>query len=211
MGLAAVWALFWTLPEEDRPASVREQKETLTVALTFDDGPHPVYTERLLDGLKERGVPATFFVIGKNAAECPELVRRMAEEGHLVGNHTYHHVQLSQCSVKGALEEICSTNELLEEITGEPTEYIRPPFGSWKGELSDEVSMTEVLWDIDPLDWKVQNPATVANHILMKVKNNQIILLHDVYESSVEAAFQVIDELQARGYEFVTADELVVD
>lgn len=204
-------AVFYFWQGRERPASVETDSEELTVALTFDDGPHPAYTSRLLDGLKERGVKATFFLIGKSAEKYPELVQRMAEEGHLIGNHTYSHVQLSKCSVTGAMEEVVKTNTLLEDLTGERMEYIRPPFGCWNNHLTDRLDMTEVLWDVDPLDWKVQNTATVVNHILMNVKNNQIILLHDVYDTSEEAAFQEIDALQARGYRFVTVDELLVD
>lgn len=181
------------------------------VALTFDDGPHPVYTEQLLDGLKERGIKATFFLIGSNAEGHEEIVARMAEEGHLIGSHTYSHVQLTKISSEKACEEIEKTNALLKEASGQDIVYVRPPFGSWPEDLSCLLNMKVVLWSVDPLDWKVQNTERVVQSIVTKAKDGDIILLHDVYKTSVEAALQVIDALTEKGYEFVRVDELLLD
>ena len=105
-------------------------------ALTFDDGPSPLHTERLLDGLKERGVVATFFVTGENAQSCPDLIRREKADGHLIGNHSYHHVQLNKLSIEEATGEIAKRqNRLIREWTGEAPVYIRPPYGAWSQEL----------------------------------------------------------------------------
>ena len=109
------------------------------IALTFDDGPHPYYTEQLLDGLKEREVRATFFVMGKNVEQYPELVERMSEEGHLVGNHTYSHMQLSQSNEDAFREELVKTNEMIEKLTGQEVQYVRPPYGPstlWTGAVT---------------------------------------------------------------------------
>lgn len=122
------------------------------IALTFDDGPHEFYTEQVLDGLKQRGVHATFFIMGQNAQEHPEIVKRMAEEGHLIGNHTYHHVQLTDANAEEFEREIVSTNEVLEQITGTEINYIRPPFGSWDKKYEDELDMFPVLWDIEAVE-----------------------------------------------------------
>lgn len=181
------------------------------VALTFDDGPSKHWTEGLLDGLKERNVKATFFLIGANAKANPTLVERMVKEGHLIGNHTYSHVQLTTISHEAACEEIQEANAVLSEAVGGVIHYIRPPFGSWQDGLDNLVDMQVVLWDVDPQDWKVQNTSHIVEKVLSQVKDGDIILLHDVYRESVEAALQIIDELKARGYEFVRVDELLLD
>ena len=181
------------------------------VALTFDDGPHPVCTAELLDGLKARGVRATFFVIGENAKSEPQLVARAAAEGHRIGNHTYSHVRLTDCSEEASLGEVSRTNELLYEITGSVTEYIRPPFGLWSRLLEESFPLRVVLWDVDPMDWKHRDADYIVREVLSAVEDGSIILLHDIYETSVEAALRIVDRLQAEGYVFVTVDELFPD
>lgn len=192
--------------------SAREaDEEPKIVALTFDDGPHPVYTRKLLDGLRERGVRASFFLIGKNIDGNEALVLRMKEDGHLIGNHSQEHAQLTKEDVRTACEQINSTNRKIFEITGAMPSCIRPPFGSWSDELDSCVSMPVVLWDIDTLDWKTKDTDRIVQHVLKNVENGSIILMHDVYETSVEAALEIVDLLQQRGYTFVTADELMID
>lgn len=179
------------------------------IALTFDDGPS-IYTEELLDGLKARGVKATFFVIGESAEVYPEIVTREAAEGHIVGNHTYHHVEITKLSVAAAREEIEKTNNILEKLTQKKTEYVRPPFGVWEDELED-LEMMSVMWTIDPLDWTTKNTNEIVNKVVTKAKENDIILLHDCYKSSVQAALRIIDILQSEGFEFVTVDQLFIE
>ena len=191
--------------------AVSLQGSSPVVALTFDDGPSKHWTEGLLDGLKERNVKATFFLIGANAEANPTLVERMVREGHLIGNHTYSHVQLTTISHEAAYREIDEANEVLSAAVGEGIHYIRPPFGSWQEGLDSLVDMQVVLWDVDPQDWKVQNTDRIVDNVLKDVKDGDIVLLHDVYRESVEAALQIIDELQERGYEFVRVDELLLD
>lgn len=181
------------------------------IALTFDDGPHPVYTRKLLDGLKERNVHATFFLMGKHADENPELVRQMVEDGHLVGNHTYNHVELTKLSDIKACRELKQTNEAIFKASGMVAEYIRPPFGAWRKSLDDCVDMTTVFWNIDPLDWKIQNKGSVVNRVMKYAAPDKIILLHDIFSSSVDAALEIVDKLQADGYTFVTVEELILD
>lgn len=185
--------------------------ENVEIALTFDDGPHPVWTEKLLDGLKDRGIRATFFVIGKSAQEHPELIQRMVEEGNQVGNHTYSHIQLTACSESDALNEIRKTQEVIYQASGISAHYIRPPFGSWNETLQEETSLEAVLWDVDPYDWKVQNTDAVVKSILQQTEDGSIILLHDVYETSVEAALKVADIFLERGYRFCTVDEIMIE
>lgn len=179
------------------------------IALTFDDGPS-IYTESLLDGLKERGVQVTFFVIGKSAEEYPEIVEREAKEGHIVGNHTYNHVEITKLNVEEAREEIEKTNEILGNLTQKRIEYVRPPFGIWEEEL-DDLDMLSVMWSIDTLDWTTKNADEIVNKVVTQAEENDIILMHDCYESSVQAALRIIDLLQAEGFRFVTVDELLID
>ena len=193
-------------------SSIRAEKTIAAkVALTFDDGPHPVYTPELLDGLKERGVCATFFVVGENIRGNDEKLRRMDAEGHLIGNHTYKHVKLSDLDSARACAEVEKTNALICEVTGKEPEFIRPPFGEWKKVMECSFEMIPVLWDVDPLDWTTKNTALVVERVLKDTKPGNIILLHDYYQSSVDAALEIVDTLTQRGYEFVTVDELILE
>lgn len=193
-------------------SSIRAEKTiTAKVALTFDDGPHPVYTPQLLDGLKERGVHVTFFVVGKNILGNEALLKRMETEGHLIGNHTYSHVKLSELDIARACAEVEKTNALICEVTGKEPEFIRPPFGEWKKAMECSFEMIPVLWDVDPLDWTTKNTALVVERVLKDTKQGDIILLHDYYQSSVDAALEIVDALTERGYKFVTVDELILE
>lgn len=140
-----------------------------------------------MDGLKERGVKATFFLIGENADKNPEIVKRMAEEGHLIGNHTYHHVELIKVSENEARLELADTSAVIVRITGKEPEYMRPPFGTWQRKLEQDIQMLPVLWTIDPLDWTTENQDEIVNKVVTEAEENDIILLHDCYKSSVEA------------------------
>lgn len=181
------------------------------VAITFDDGPNSDYTEMLLEGLKERGVKATFFLLGKEVEKYPDIVAEIYADGHLIGTHSYDHVNLKNLSDAAAIEQVDKTNVAIHKITGDYPEYIRPPFGCWKCNLDYETKMIEVLWDVDPLDWKTSNSDVIAKRVISKVEENDIVLLHDASESSVKAAFKIIDELEKEGYEFVTVDEILFD
>lgn len=194
-----------------RAAETPQEDMKPKIALTFDDGPHPVYTQELLDGLKERGIKATFFVVGKNIEGHEDVIKRMDEEGHLIGNHTYDHVKITGLSKEKACEQIRKTSERVRKITGKDTEFIRPPFGAWDKTLDCGFQMFPVLWTIDPLDWTTKNVDTVVRKVLDEAGENDVILLHDSYESSVKAALQIVDALLEQGYEFVTVDELILE
>ena len=180
------------------------------IALTFDDGPHPIYTPELLEGLKERGVVATFFVTGANATLYPELIERMQADGHVVGNHTYHHVQLSSVGEKIFIQELQETNRVLEGILEEEVVYVRPPFGDWTKAVEQEINMLPVLWDIDPLDWCSGNAGQIVKKVVDNAEDNSIILMHDEYATSIKAAFEIVDKLKDYGYEFVTVDQILL-
>ena len=181
------------------------------IALTFDDGPSPVCTPQLLDGLKKRDVKVTFFVTGQNVESYPDIVKRASDEGHLIGNHTFHHVQLTAANSDDFKKEIISTNDIIQEVTGKETSFIRPPYGSWDKKYEKELNMFPVLWDVDPLDWCSTNVDKIVRSVLAGTKENSIILMHDSYDSTVTAALQVVDILKAEGYEFVTVDEILFD
>lgn len=194
-------SVFGALSDEEHPK----------IALTFDDGPHPVYTEELLDGLKKRKVMATFFLIGNNIEGNEAVVKRMAEEGHLIGSHTYNHVQLNKLSESKAKEEILKGCNKIYETTGVCPSFVRPPFGEWKKNLDFYVTMLPVFWNVDSLDWKLQNTEKIVKRVVKDVKEGDIILMHDIFETSVQAAFQIIDTLEKENYEFVTVDELLLE
>ena len=199
--------------EIQQKESVEESgvKEKPSIAITFDDGPSDRYTGRLLDGLKERNVKASFFLIGENAEENSELVERIYKEGHLIGNHTYSHVQMTHLSEEEAVGEIEMTDQVISAITGEHVAYMRPPFGAWQRELEVKMEVLPVLWSVDPLDWTTENVDEIVSKVVTEAEEGDIILLHDCYASSVEAALRIVDFLQKEGYEFVTVDRLLLD
>jgi len=192
-------------------ASEPKQEETKKVALTFDDGPHPLYTEPLLDGLKERGVVATFFITGGRAETYPEIVKRIHDEGHLIGNHTYSHIQLSKNNLEEFARELSLTSQIIADITGQETLFVRPPYGLWDIRLETELNMFPVMWTVDPRDWARSNVSGIVNDVVKKIKPNDIILLHDDYNSSYKAALIIIDRLLEQGYEFVTVEEILLN
>lgn len=198
-----------TIASSNSTDGLNLQREEKEIALTFDDGPHPYYTEQLLDGLKDRGVNVTFFVTGEHAKLHPDIIKRMQEEGHLIGNHTYSHLQLTKNNRVKFQQELIDTNKVICDITGEVPSYVRPPYGSWDKSFEKELNMIPVLWTVDPLDWCSDNVACITSNVLDKVEENDIILMHDYYESSVTAALKIVDELRAEGYVFVTVDEIL--
>lgn len=187
------------------------EPETRKIALTFDDGPHPVYTEEMLKVLEQEQVPATFFLLGENAEQYGEQVRMIAEQGHLIGNHTWRHVQVTSLPKEEAEEEILAVSSLMEKLTGNGTSYVRPPFGIWDPELEEELDMIPVLWTIDTLDWTTQNVDWIVEKTVQDAGENDIILMHDSYESTVQAAERIIRRLKAEGFEFVTVDQVIMD
>lgn len=187
------------------------EESTKKIALTFDDGPHPYYTEQLLDGLKERNVKVTFFVTGEHAALHPDVIERIHKEGHLIGNHTYSHIQLKSDNRDVFKEELKETEKVLEEITGEEIVYVRPPYGTWDKALETELDMIPVLWTIDTLDWCSKDPASVVRKVINSAEENDIILMHDYYDTTVTAALNIVDALQKEGYTFVTVEEILFD
>ena len=221
--MAVVW--IWAAKKDDRAGAepeemipvehlvLPEEKKTekKRIALTFDDGPHPIYTPQMLELLKEEQVPATFFLLGENVELYGDVVKEIAKEGHLIGNHTYHHVQITSLSLEEACREIQETSDLIEELTGTGTEYVRPPFGTWNEELEERLNLIPVMWSIDTKDWTTQNVDWIVRETVKHAEDHDIILMHDSYQSTVDAVKRVIEQLEAEGFEFVTVDEIIMD
>lgn len=204
-------------PSAETSAGTTAEKNTGTsaekkqIALTFDDGPNPHYTQTLLEGLKKRGVKASFFVLGSEVEKFPDILESVHADGHLIGVHSYEHVNFGQIGDEAAQRQIEKTQEAIHDVTGEYAGFIRPPYGCWKDSLDEKVDMIEVLWDVDPMDWATADADAVVQRILENTEEGSIILLHDASASSVQAAFTVIDALTKQGYEFVTVDELLLE
>ena len=183
------------------------------VALTFDDGPNASSTPILLDGLKERKVRATFFLIGENIekGENEKIVKRMYEEGHLIGNHTYTHCNLSKLETGEAKKELEQTDTVIEKITGKQPAFARAPYGELPVDSEQDLSRMYIGWTVDPLDWMTEDAGAVVKTVVEEINPGDIILLHDCYPSSVQAAIRIVDLLQGKGYEFVTVDHLIMD
>ncbi len=196
---------------EKKAEGAEEETESQqpTVAITFDDGPIPGCTDALLEGLRERGVCVTFFLLGVNIDGNEELVREMAAEGHLLGTHTQNHVNLPLLPLDEAIEQVTLTADKIESLTGQEVEYVRPPYGEWNDSLEKNIRQIPVGWSVDSRDWALQNTKAITDRVMDEVEDGDIILLHDCYDTSVEAAFRIIDELKARGFRLVTVDQLV--
>ena len=199
--------IWGSLDEETRIAIADGVKY---IALTFDDGPRSETTATLLDGLKERGVQATFFVIGTQVAcnDHADLLKRMRDEGHQIGNHTYSHERLIDATEGVVIEEIQKNEIILKNLLGEGEYWLRPPYGLIDSTRAALVKTPMIYWSLDPEDWKWLNTKKVVALVLSQVQAGDIILLHDFYPSSVAAALEIIDRLQPEGYVFVTVQEL---
>lgn len=177
-------------------------------AITFDDGPSASQTPRLLDGLKERGAKATFFVLGQNAQNNLDVIERAYNEGHEIASHTWSHYDLTGLSNAGVQDEIQSTARLLDKVCGGGSYLVRPPYGSTSSRVEAAAGVPLVHWSVDPEDWRYRDADTVCAKIVDQAHDGAIILVHDIYRSSVDGALRAIDRLQAQGYEFVTVTEL---
>ena len=190
----------------DGAAEIPEEKY---IAITFDDGPRRETTERLLDGLRERDAKATFFLIGRQIAGNEDLVERMAAEGHQVGSHTWNHTRLLGVSQETLADEVGRTQTALEELLGAGEYWLRPPYGAVDAADRELIQVPMIKWSIDPRDWESQDAGRVTAAVLADARPGQIILLHDIYPSSVDAALAIVDALQGEGYRFLTVEELL--
>jgi len=184
------------------------------IALTFDDGPHAKNTPRLLDMLKERNIKVTFFLIGKNAAAYPDIVKRIVAEGHELGNHTWTHPILSHLSTAKVTEELQKTQDAIVKACGVEPKFYRPPYGaitlSQKKWIWEKFHYTTILWDVDTLDWKAPKLASkVHDTILRDTHSGSMILCHDIHETTIDAMPSTLDELKAKGFTFLTVSQMI--
>ena len=182
--------------------------EKKLIALTFDDGPGP-YTGRLLDGLAERNVHATFFELGMRAEQYDKTTQRIYAEGHQVAQHGYDHPTLTTQSDEKVRWQISHTKDIIDGILGQDfTYYVRPPYGDCNSRVLSLLNAPAILWSIDPVDWRDRDAYTVRDRIIANAYDGAIILCHDIYSTTVDGALMAIDTLKADGYEFVTVSEL---
>lgn len=184
-------------------------EETKYVALTFDDGPSGRFTEALLDGLYDRGARATFLLCGYRVEQYPELTERIFREGHEIGLHGYSHKTMRTMSRRSIAQEIMDTEALLP--SGCRPVFLRPPGGF----LSDPVvevakarNLPILKWSVDPRDWATSDAAAIETAVLNRIQDGDVVLLHDMSESSVNAALAIVDQLLEEDFEFVTVSEL---
>ncbi|MBM6871602.1 polysaccharide deacetylase family protein [Pseudoflavonifractor phocaeensis] len=178
------------------------------VALTFDDGPRRSTTTALLDGLAQRGVKATFFLIGRQIPGNEDLIRRMDAEGHQIGIHTYDHTILTGLNEADFQAQVEVTRTLLTQLLGHNGFLLRPPYGMVDDGVKAMAGAPIILWSVDPEDWREQGADLVSQHLISQAKDGDILLLHDIFPGSVEAALETVDALMDQGFYFVTVEEL---
>ncbi len=183
------------------------------IALTFDDGPSPDSTPKLLKILAERNIKATFFVLGTHATANPDILRAQIAAGHEVGNHSWNHPQLTKIPLAAADKQIEDTSAAIQNATGVKPIYLRPPYGSMNPALQHHIwekyGISTIYWSVDPLDWKIRDSQSVYDQIMKQVKPGAIVLAHDIHPTTVAAMPRLLDALIAKGYKFVTVSELI--
>lgn len=183
------------------------------IAMTFDDGPSATLTPKLLDLLAARKIKATFFVVGQNAREYPAILARAAKEGHEIANHSWSHPNLAKMSDEAVRRELQKTDDAIKDATGERPTLMRPPYGSitarQKTWMHDNFGYRVIIWDVDPLDWKRPGPSVVTSRIVHGAVPGSIILAHDIHPPTIEAMPATFEQLQAKGFKFVTVSELL--
>ena len=191
-------------------SSIRAEKTIAAkVALTFDDGPSPRCTPQLLDGLRELGAKATFFVVGCQAVKDPDIVRRIADEGHQVGNHSYDHAALDRLTPAQALADLEKNDALLRELLGDGDYWVRPPYGLLTDDEAARLTVPLINWSVDTEDWRTKDCDKILDVIYRCTGDGDIVLLHDRYLNTVDAALKAVAHLQQQGYVFVTVSELL--
>jgi peptidoglycan-N-acetylglucosamine deacetylase len=181
--------------------------------MTFDDGPSPETTPRLLDILKQRNIKATFFMIGQNAEHNPAIVQRILAEGHEIGNHSWTHPQLSKLSDERVTEEINQTQAAIKNACGYTPVLLRPPYGAitarQKQWIEQQFGLSVIIWSVDPFDWKRPGASVIEQRILAGARPGAIILSHDIHKQTVDAMPATLDALAAKGFKFVTVSQLI--
>lgn len=183
-------------------------KDKKTVAITFDDGPHKTLTQEAIKILKDNKAIGTFFMLGSKMPGNEELIKTLIANGNEIGSHSYNHKYLARISKKAMQTEIAKANEVNQKILGENIKFFRVPYGSINENVRKEINAPIIRWSVDPSDWKYKNAEIIKNNILNAVKDGDIILLHDVHKTSIEALRIVLPELYVRGYQVVNVSTL---
>lgn len=178
------------------------------IALTFDDGPNSDYTKRILDVLNENYSRATFFVVGTNAELHTDTLKLISESGCEIGNHSYSHQNFTEIAAEEVESQIDMVNRAVKKATGEETTVIRPPYGAFNDDVLAQLEKPAILWDMDTEDWDSRNAQKIADKVLSEVKDGDIILMHDIYDSTAEAVEIIVPKLKEQGYQIVTVSEL---
>lgn len=179
------------------------------LAITFDDGPNPNTTAKLLDALKERDAKVTFFMLGQNAANNPDVVRRMKEEGHELGSHSFGHPDLSTMTKSEISQEMNKASQAIYDASGAYPTVFRAPYGNVNDKVLSVMDIPSIYWSVDTEDWKIRDAKSVKNQILNSAYDGAIILLHDIYETSVDGFIAALDQLEKEGYTLVTVTQLL--
>ncbi|WP_025729050.1 polysaccharide deacetylase family protein [Atopobacter phocae] len=203
--------VFDKLFELDKDALSNNDSSDKVAALTFDDGPNDTSTIRILDTLKKYKIKGTFFMVGRMIANYPDVAKRVAEEGHLIANHTYYHPDLTTLSPDAIRKEVNDTDDLIEKISGKRTTILRPPYGAFDSKVTAAIPHKMALWNVDTEDWKSHNPAAILEQVKIQTahQNHPVILMHDVHAESADSLESVIQYLIQQGYRFTTADKLL--
>src|SRR6266436_5992345 len=223
VAVVAVWAdaVAPQTGEKPKPAATAEPGITFDwvhvdgpyVAMTFDDGPSAKLTPKLLDLLAAHHIKATFFLIGQNVDKKHDIVAREVREGHEVANHSWSHPNLGKMSDNGVRSQLRRTDDAIRKAIGNSPTLMRPPYGSisvrQKKWINQEFGYKIVLWDVDPLDWRRPGPSVVCNRIIKMARAGSIILAHDIHPGTIEAMPCVLNQLEAKGFKFVTVSELI--
>lgn len=185
-----------------------DTKKEKTIALTFDDGPDPTYTVRILETLEKYDAKATFFMLGNRVHSYPSIAKKVAEAGHEIGNHSWNHPSLTGITDVALQSEVKGTSDIIEAITGQPATVFRPPYGAVDDRVRESTKLPVVLWNVDTLDWEHHDPELLLEHIAEDARAGSIILMHDIHKSTADGLDAVLENLQSQGYKFVTVSEM---
>lgn len=198
-----------TIQSTETSETTQEVVNEQSIALTFDDGPKRETTSKLLDILSQKGIKASFFILGQNIDGNEDLLTRMKDEGHIIGSHSMYHHNLSQMNEKTLTQDFGEMDQKANKIFKEPFKYIRPPYGAANPLVAKMANRPLIEWSVDSKDWSTKNTQMIVNQVTQTTQSGSIILMHDIYPETINAVPTIIDNLIQQGYNFVTVDALL--